>query len=264
MTQLEKVAKHYNWNPEFFETFAPNHYSCLNWEGKETLDEALKQTLELMESYLDMNKGDYVLELGYGRGEFSRHLINKGYDYWGIDSSIEQKTYCSNKLSNQGFRYDVRDFYNETTHHPRIISNEILVHVEDHKKFFKHCASLQKSGDKMVHKEMFMNKRGTINPIVCVGVLNPIFYWSGKYHLLQDDLDALHEAGYDVEVKTWAIENYIKTLNLWIANMMTNKSKLIKLEGRVKYFATLRAWVKFTELQAEGKYSEHTLICTKR
>ena len=220
-----------------------------------------KISLALLEGYLDIGKDDNVLEVGYGRGDFGRHLIERGHDYEGIDASIEHYNYCKEKSPNDYFEHG--DFYEARGHCPRIFSNEVLVHVKSHPNFFKKCASLQNKGDKIVTKEMHIPHLGAIDPFTCNFRLNPIFDWTGEYHTLEQDIKWQQEAGYKVEVVEWDINNYVRTLTVWIAVMKEKKEELIKMMGKIRYYKTVDTWKVFRDLQLKGKYSENIMIATK-
>ena len=257
MTQASKTAKHYDKQAQAFELYCPEHYSCLHG--------TVKETHELLEGYLDIGEKDNVLEIGYGRGHFGKYLIDKGVHYSGVDASEESKKIAEKPYPFAAVqRFSVGDFYDEDWKYTRIFSNEVMVHIDDHLAFFKKCASLQKSGDKMVHKEMHIVEYGAINMIDCMLRLNPIFGWTGRYHTLEMDLKWLDEAGYDVEVVNWDIDYYISTLENWLERMKAYRAKLIKMIGTVQYLKTVDTWKTFIKIWKQRKMTVNILICTKR
>ena len=261
MKRWQRTAKHYDWPIEFFETFTPNHYSMLYWKGANTLEEAIDNTHKILEGHLDIGQHDTVFEIGYGRGDFARYLDSQGHKVSGIDASIEHYKYCKERLPNMDLRHG--DFYNVQGKYERIFSNEVMVHIKDHLEFFKKCASLQKSGDKMIHKEMHLPYYGAVYPVTCNLLLQPIFNWTGKYHTLQADVDWQREAGYEVEVFPGDIKDYIRTLEEWLILMEQHKDKLIKLVGHIKYEQTVICWKTFIRVWKKGKLIPNITISTK-
>ena len=250
MDQAEKTAKHYDRQAQAFELYCPRHYSCLHG--------TVEETHSLLEDYLALDLDDKILEIGYGRGHFGKYLMDREYDYTGIDASRE-----SWKIANErAFR--VGDFYDAEGHYSRIFSNEVMVHIDSHQDFFDKCASLQNSGDIMVHKEMHIPYYGAINPLICFFGLNEIFDRTGRYHTLKADKMWLDEAGYDVKVINWDIKYYIKTLENWLELMKANRAKLIKLLGPKQYIATMKTWEVFIWCYKKGKFKVNIMICQKR
>ena len=250
MNQATKTAKHYDRQAKAFEIYCPEHYSCLH--------NTVKETHKLLEKYLKIGKGDNILEIGYGRGHFGKYLMSKGHNYTGIDASKNSAEIADGK------EFKVGDFYDVKGKYSRIFSNEVMVHINDHLDFFKKCASLQKSGDIMVHKEMHIDHYGVIDPITCSLGLNPIFDWTGRYHTLEKDKFWLNEAGYDVKVIDWDIKYYIKTLENWLKLMKENRTELIKLLGVTQYLNTVKTWMVFIKVWRANKMKVSIMICQKR
>ncbi len=250
MNQSEKTAKHYDRQAQAFELYCPRHYSCLHG--------TVEETHELLEKYLKLGKDDNILEIGYGRGHFGKYLIDKGHKYTGIDASKKSRMIANRR------EFKCGDFYDAQGHYSRIFSNEVMVHIDSHQDFFNKCASLQESGDIMVHKEMHIEKYGAIDPLTCMLGLNPIFDWTGRYHTLKADKKWLDEAGYNVEIVNWDIKYYIKTLEDWIELMKDNRSRLVNLLGVAQYLNTMKTWKVFIHVWKQNKMKVNIMICQKR
>jgi cyclopropane-fatty-acyl-phospholipid synthase len=112
------VRHHYDVSNEFFAHFLDESmtYSCAVWDrGATTLEEAQFEKLDMVCRKLDLNPGDYVLDVGSGWGSFARHAAREyGARVLGITLSPPQAELARKRAQEAGLadkvEFQVRDY----------------------------------------------------------------------------------------------------------------------------------------------------------
>ena len=86
------------------ERYKEVHKKNLLWE----YDDPTKEISNIINKY-NINKKDKILDLGCGEGRDTIYLLNKGYNFLGVDYSKEAIKKC-NELTNNKYYNNFRQF----------------------------------------------------------------------------------------------------------------------------------------------------------
>jgi len=113
---------------------------------------------KLIESSLDLNGSEKVLDIGGGTGLTAKHIANKVKEFVLIDKS--DKMIKQNKLDIRTITGDFLEYNFENELFDIIILSDVVHHIKEQKKLFKKVYSLLKnSGIVLVHDFNINSKR---------------------------------------------------------------------------------------------------------
>jgi cyclopropane fatty-acyl-phospholipid synthase-like methyltransferase len=261
-SHLDKSRANFHYEEEArFYRYSEMGYSGNFWEkGATTNSEAALHKYEILEGLIKP-KGR-MLEIGCGRGDFAVWMKDRHpkVELDAIDISKSNHEAAKTKGSDVNFMH--MHFYDlQEGAYDRIYSDEMMVHVPDNYKFFKHCRKLLKPGGIMVHKEVHKTHFLSIPYFRCRS-LNKPFDMSGRYSTKRADLRYLKKLGFDTTLHAWDIQNYVYTLRSWVVNMEADKEELIRINEE-KYWRDRALWYRFLSILAEDRLELNIMVSTR-
>jgi cyclopropane-fatty-acyl-phospholipid synthase len=220
------------------------------WPDENTTPtEAQEAKLNLLAQQMDLKPGMRILDVGCGWGGPLTYFC-KNYGVTGVGIAVSPKQI--DEAEKRAKKYDV-DAKFKLTHwedftDPEpfdvIYSDEVIVHFQNLDVFFSHCWNMLKMGGRMVHKELhFTHKRHTVFGRTGEHA-HAVFGFSGSYRLLYDELQLLHDAGFQmVEHVQIPISQYKRTMDYWLNNLFTNREAIKELVGEQTY-SDFRKYIK--------------------
>ena len=246
----ERTNLHYDRSARFFQTITGGEwhvYSCNLWDNAQTVTESQRAKLDLFAKLVDLQPGQSILDVGCGWGGPLTYLC-KTYDVSGIGITLSpsQQRAAQERADRHGADVEIvlthwRDFTTDR-HFDLIYSDEVLVHISDLVGLFGKLHGLLTPDGSMLHKELHLTHSDYATAMTRGSShMNDVFGCTGNYRSLAEELSFLMAAGLCCRgVHTIDGAQYRKTIDGWIANMTTNRDKLIELEGREFYDRILK------------------------
>ncbi len=105
----EVVKKHYDIGNELYKNMLDKRmvYTCAYWKNAENLDEAQEAKLDLICRKLDLQPGQYILDIGCGWGSFAKYAAEK-YGVSVVGISISKKQIKLAQVLCQGLPVEIR------------------------------------------------------------------------------------------------------------------------------------------------------------
>ena len=150
------LEKHKN----LFNTISPVYNWFFNYQVKR-----YSKTLELFCSELDLNTGDFILDIGCGTGAFSKTFSQASYDVTGVDISERMLKYAR-KNGIQCFHGNIIEGLNLEDKSFNLVTSALVCHGIDRDKrihLFKESARLSKG--KVLFHDYSMKRNLIINII---------------------------------------------------------------------------------------------------
>lgn len=216
-----------------------NVYSCGVWDGATTITEAQERKLDLLARSMELRPGQRILDVGCAWGGPLVYLCKTyGVEGIGLTPAASQKGVADERIARHSV--DARivlgrwDEYEDDRGFDAVYTDEVIVHFHDLGGFFAKVHSLLREGGRMVNKELHFRHpdyghrttRGS-------SFVNQIFGSTGNYRSLADELTLVNGAGFAVDrVQPIGLENYHKTLDVWIGNLRAHRAALEARFGR--------------------------------
>ena len=153
---LDDVAGHYDDLDEYYRLLWGDHLHHGLWlSGRESTQEAIEQMIEHCSSFLQVESGAVVCDVGCGYGGTSRYLAEeKGLRMTGLTISPRQYEYAIKRLEGaDNPRFLLRDWEQnelDAQHFDGIISLECIAHVSNKQVFFDQVRRVLKPGARAV------------------------------------------------------------------------------------------------------------------
>jgi len=251
--ETERSASHYEHDPRFYYYFTGgewNVYSCILWPNESsTPTEAQEAKLDLLARQMELKPGMRILDVGCGWGGPLTYFCKKyGVTGVGIAVSPKQISEAEERAKRYGVdaKFHLTHWEDFTDDEPfdAIYSDEVIVHFQNLGDFFSRCWNMLKMGGRMVHKELhFTHKRHTVFGRTGEHA-HAVFGFSGSYRLLYDELQLLHDAGFQmVEHVQIPISQYKRTMDFWLNNLFANREAIKELVGDQTY-SDFRKYIK--------------------
>jgi len=250
LTRSKKVAEeHYDLGNDFYEHMLGKRmqYTCGYWKKAKTLEKAQEDKLDLICKKLQLKKGETVLELGSGWGQFAKFAAERyGVEVTSYNISKEQVKYSKEKAGNLPIIFLEQDYRTATGTFDKVVSIGMCEHVgyKNYKTFFEimhRC--LKPNGLCLVH---------TIGKDISVRTTDP---WIAKYIFPNSMLPSVKQLSTAAEglfvLEDWhnLDTDYDKTLMEWYHNFEKNWSKFKEQYGERFY----RMW-KYYLLSCAGLF----------
>ena len=231
-----QIAQHYDLGNEFFKMILDHKtisYSAGRYEsGRETLEQAQQEKLDLICKWLNLRRGASVLDLGSGWGGFAM-LAAKSFKWHvtGYTLSNAQLEYCRKIINNRALKKLVDFKERDMTNLPAIQFDGIVIieaieHVGKDKlaSFLHDIAKTLKPGAPLV-----IQTTGRYQP-------HRVDRWTLKYVFpggylpaKSELLNAASDADLVIEEFRDDTQDYIHTMTEWIHNLQNKKSDIEKM-----------------------------------
>jgi len=247
-----RSAYHYEQAPEFYYTQTGgewNVYSCLMWEDGFSVTQAQEKKLDKLAECMQLKPGMHILDVGCGWGGPLVYLCKTyGATGHGITVSPKQAAAANARAARYAVdaTFEVIHWKNlpEAETYDAIYSDEVIVHFFDLGGFFAKCRKLLKPGSLMAHKELHWRHSSYADPKPLGDHINKIFGYTGNYLPLHKELRLLDENGFRLEgLFEIPMENYYRTMDLWLKNIFDNRERLKALAG-AQFYKDYRAYLK--------------------
>ncbi|MBS3168090.1 cyclopropane fatty acyl phospholipid synthase [Candidatus Woesearchaeota archaeon] len=217
---------HYDLGNEFYSNMLDKRmqYTCAYWDwGAKNLDQAQEDKLDLVCKKLQLKKGEKVLELGCGWGQFAKFAAQKyKVNVTSYNISKEQVEYARESCKGLSVKIVHEDYRNATGSYDKIVSIGMCEHVgyKNFRNFYKLQHELVKdNGLVLTH---------TIGGNVSVTNTDP---WIQEYIFPNSMLPSIKQLSESFEglfvMEDWhnLNVNYDKTLMEWDKNFRKNWHK---------------------------------------
>ncbi|HLF26485.1 MAG TPA: class I SAM-dependent methyltransferase [Anaerolineae bacterium] len=258
-----RSAYHYEQDPEFYyiQTAGEwNVYSCILWEDGFSVTQAQEKKLDRLAESMRLKPGMHILDVGCGWGGPLVYLCQTyGVTGHGITVSPKQAAAARARAARRGVNatFEVVHWKNlpEVETYDAIYSDEVIVHFFDLDGFFARCHRLLKPGGLMAHKELHWGHSSFAEPKPLGDHINKIFGYTGNYLPLYTELQLLDQNNFQlVNVFEIPMENYYRTMDMWLKNIFDNRERLKALAGE-QFYKEYRAYLKAARvLVSSGVY----------
>ncbi|MDR3577401.1 MAG: cyclopropane-fatty-acyl-phospholipid synthase [Anaerolineaceae bacterium] len=289
------ISYQYDVGNEFFAQWLGKRmvYSCAYFKtGREDLDTAQEQKLDLICRKLRLKPGDRLLDIGCGWGGLAMFAAeNYGAQVVGISLSEKQIEYALNLVTKKGLEgkvdfkiQDYRDVGSESF--DKIVSVGMVEHVGRVKlpEYFGHAYRMLKpgglflnhgissrpqvrftissSGVNSSHPALITNESSGFqtwvnrNVIGTNSFMQHYFFPDGELIPVSDLNQFAEQVGFEVRDIENLREHYALTLRHWVKLMEENRGRILKVVDEV----TLRTWRMYMAASAHGFESSNITV----
>jgi len=249
MYAYEIGEKHYDIGNDLFKLMLeePMAYSCAYWKNADNLADAQIAKFDLICQKLNLQKGDKILDIGCGWGEFMKYAVEKyKVSAVGITVSEEQARWINENYKNLNLKASIKDYRDLNGKFDKIISIGMFEHVgyKNYRIYMKKIHSLLET------KGLFLLH--TIGRNTSLSTTDP---WIEKYIFPKGMLPSIKQIAGSIEglfvMEDWHNfgTDYDKTLMVWFDNFNKNWPKISKKYGKRFY----RMW-KYYLLSSAGNF----------
>lgn len=234
-----EVAGHYDEDPKFYGLFLDKRmtYTCGNWDGVDTLDEAQEQKLERTCRAVELRPDERVLDIGCGWGSFMGYAAERhGARCDGLTIAPHQAEYAMRRYV-QGERRPVKalvcnyEDYKPNFLYDKLVSVGMFEHVgrKNYGRFFAKAYSwLMPGGLFLLHTIWTEGRLGK-----CPW-LNARIFPNGELGRPFDITRATHGKFVIRRVDNFG-PDYDRTTMAWYANLKRNRTAAVALMGERAY-----------------------------
>lgn len=249
----ERSRYHYQQDAEFYylQTGGDwNVYSCLYWpEEQATGTEAQTAKLDILARMMNLQPGMRILDVGCGWGGPLVYLCEKyGVTGVGITVTPSQRDAAEQRARKHGVDAQFHTVHWQNFHDEQgfdaIYSDEVIVHFHDLQGFFEHSWTLLKPKGMMVHKELHFTHERYMKLDRTGDHIYKVFGSAGTYRLLGEELLMLNNSNFEmIELFHIPLSHYRRTVDFWLANMFTHKTRMRELVGE-QFYSDYRKYLK--------------------
>jgi cyclopropane-fatty-acyl-phospholipid synthase len=252
---FDQIRAHYDLSNEFYALFLDPTltYSCAIFERPEaTLEEAQYAKLDHALAKADIRPGMRVLDIGFGWGSCVRRAAEKyGAEVTGLTLSLAQHEFVSQSLREKPpsrGSAEIRIQGWEEFHEPvdRIVTIEVFEHFrrERYTPFFQRCRELLPADGKMYLQTSVMYDWRTLESRGVKITHEQILFakFMGKYIFPGGDLcepktvvQFAEKNGFSIEESGSLARHYVRTLDIWAANLQSRREEAIALTSPEVY-----------------------------
>ncbi len=244
----QAISYHYDVSNEFFALWLDSlmNYSCAYFRtGKEDIDTAQRNKLELVCRKLRLRRGEKVLDIGCGWGGFLFYAAEKyGVQAHGITLSRNQYEYAKEKIKEKGLeglvKVEYRDYreLEDWETYDKIVSIGMFEHVGKKmlEEYFRRAYRLLKPGGLFLNHGITrrlpkrLPRRWSFSD-------NYIFP-DGELHSISYTLTVAEKVGFEVRDVENLREHYALTLRHWWQRLEKRREEARRYVDEV----TLRTW----------------------
>ena len=230
--------QHYEIPANFYKYCLGRHrkYSSCYWEDNtKNLDEAELLSLKLTTQHAKLTNGQNILELGCGWGSLTLWMAKKfpKSKITAVSNSSSQKTHIleqakKRNLNNISIITEDMNKFNPKTRYDRIVSVEMIEHMRNHRKLFKKINTWLKPGG-LFFMHIFVHKtQPYLFEVQDEDDWMSQYFFSGGM-MPSEDLPLFFQEDLKIiDQWSWSGKQYEKTANAWLANIDSNKEKVMK------------------------------------
>ena len=240
---FENVQAHYDLSDDFFKLYLDPTmtYSCAYFPtGKETLEEAQVEKLDLSLGKLKLKPGERLLDIGCGWGSTARRAREKhGVRVVGLTLSKNQYEYASRLAGrDDGLEYRLEGW--ETYHEPcdKIISIGAFEHFTPPKydAFFARCKELLPEGGLMLLHTITTGKPNkTFTFLRWTHFIITNIFPGGRLPDPEQVVSHSRLGGFELLHAEGLRLHYAHTLDLWASNLERNRAEAIRATSAETY-----------------------------
>jgi len=230
--------QHYEIPANFYKYCLGRHrkYSSCYWEDNtKDLDEAELLSLKLTTQHAKLTNGQNILELGCGWGSLTLWMAKKfpKSKITAVSNSSSQKTHIleqakKRNLNNISIITEDMNKFNPKTRYDRIVSVEMIEHMRNHRQLFKKINTWLKPGG-LFFMHIFVHKtQPYLFEVQDEDDWMSQYFFSGGM-MPSEDLPLFFQEDLKIiDQWSWSGKQYEKTANAWLANIDSNKEKVMK------------------------------------
>ena len=230
--------QHYEIPANFYKYCLGRHrkYSSCYWEDNtKNLDEAELLSLKLTTQHAKLTNGQNILELGCGWGSLTLWMAKKfpKSKITAVSNSSSQKTHIleqakKRNLNNISIITEDMNKFNPKTRYDRIVSVEMIEHMRNHRQLFKKINTWLKPGG-LFFMHIFVHKtQPYLFEVQDEDDWMSQYFFSGGM-MPSEDLPLFFQEDLKIiDQWSWSGKQYEKTANAWLANIDSNKEKVMK------------------------------------
>jgi cyclopropane fatty-acyl-phospholipid synthase-like methyltransferase len=274
--QDERIVRaHYDRGNDFFAAFlGPRmvYTSGFFKTGKESLEQAQDQKMDLVCQKMQLKKGETHLDIGCGWGTLAMHAAKKyGTDSTGVTIAQHQTSYGNEQIANNGVKdrarilcLDYRDIPNRTWDKISCLEMAEHVGVKNFQKFMNQIFGLL-ADDGIFYLQIAGLRRGFHFEDLVWGLFMNKYIFSGADASmpLSFVVDKLEKAGFEIH----SVENvgihYSLTIKRWYDNWLQHRDEIVAKYGE-QWF---RIWHVFlgwsVQIAAQGSSTCFQIVCNK-
>ena len=230
--------QHYEIPANFYKYCLGRHrkYSSCYWEDNtKNLDEAELLSLKLTTQHAKLTNGQNILELGCGWGSLTLWMAKKfpKSKITAVSNSSSQKTHIleqakKRNLNNISIITEDMNKFNPKTRYDRIVSVEMIEHMRNHRQLFKKINTWLKPGG-LFFMHIFVHKtQPYLFEVQDEDDWMSQYFFSGGM-MPSEDLPLFFQEDLKIiDQWSWSGKQYEKTANAWLANIDSNKEKVMR------------------------------------
>ena len=258
MTELkpfyEESQSTYDISDDFFSLFLDPSmtYTCAYFERDDmTLEQAQMAKLDLALDKLNLEPGMTLLDIGCGWGSALERAVEK-YDVNVIGITLSRSHYeCSKaKLANVSTKRNVEARLQGWEEFDEKVDRIITIEAFDAFKKVRYAAFFQRAYDLLPHDgrmllhsiftytQRHMHRHGiqlTMGDLRFFRFLRKEIFPGGEMPGKEDIVDRSQDAGFSVENIQLLQPHYVRTLDMWAANLAANRERAIAIQSEEAY-----------------------------
>jgi len=233
-----RVSEHYEHHPEIFRLVLGRQraYSVgLFADPDDDLEAAQERKLHRIREKLDLRPGENVLDVGCGWGSVLVHLArHTPARVHGITLSSQQRTVALERADEAGIADRVRvdlchveDLDLEPGSVDAVVFSGSIVHMHDRSAVHRLVERVLRPGGRLLISDCYFPKqiRGDRHSEATQHIFVTALGYC-RLIALSEELSLIEEAGLDVTHVEDLTENYVKTVDHWIANVRRHRKQI--------------------------------------
>lgn len=246
---------HYNLGNDLFFEFLGNfkNYSCGYFKNADTLDDAQVEKMHKLCQLLDLKKGDRLLDVGGGWGEFAKFAATQyGCNVTSINIAQEQINHARKHCRETDVKIVKSDYRDMTGSFNKIAVVAMFTHVghKNYRQFMQTMSGLLEPGGKMVME--------TVGGVESKTRCEP---WTNKYIFPGGLIPSMEQIDHSINglLQRDSVDefgdHYALTLQHWHRNFIAAWPKL-----RARYSESMRLMFEYFFLSVAGDFRAKGLL----
>jgi len=213
------IARHYDEDAEFFETFLDDRHRCYSHgiftAPSDTIEDAMTRKMDWAFEAVGLKRGDHVLEVGGGWGAFAAYAARRGVDVTVLTISGESKKYMDSLMTREGLAANVimEHLYEFKPHrkYDAIVAMGVTEHLPNYTKTVRCYERLLRVGGKVYLDAVAMPAKYRLSSFMT----RHIYPGNASPVVLHAYLAAVARSSFSVECVYNDTEHYWRTCKAW-------------------------------------------------